>query len=111
MNLSLPDLVLLGTLATYRLTAMLSGEEGPGHIFARLRTRLGVKVDQYSNPYGTNWVAEGVLCFYCLSVWIGIGVGLLLVAAWLLHGIEIAVFLLLPLALSGGAVFLKKWAG
>lgn len=102
---------LLALLATYRLTLMLNSEVGPADIFGRLRTWLGVVYDQYSNPQGTNWISEGVLCFYCLSVWIGFAVTLVTLIAWLAGHAEIAVFALMPFAVSGGAVFLKKWTG
>lgn len=103
--------VLLALLATYRLTLMLNSEAGPVDMFGRLRTRLGVVYDQYSNPQGTNWISEGVLCFYCLSVWVGFAVTLVLLIAWLAGHVEIAAFALMPFAISGGAVFLKNWAG
>jgi len=105
------ELILLALLATYRLTLMLNSEAGPADIFERLRTRLGVTYDQYSNPQGTNWISEGVLCFYCLSVWMGFAVTLVILLAWLAGRMEIALFVLLPFAISGGAVFLKKWTG
>jgi hypothetical protein len=105
------EIGLIAGLAVYRLTFMLNSETGPAEIFVRLRTRLGVRFDQHSNPYGTNWVAEGVLCFFCLSVWIAFAVcGLLGVAALLGH-VETAVYILFPFALSGGAVYLKKAVG
>lgn len=105
------ELFLIAYLAVYRLTFMLNSEDGPGDIFGRLRTRVGVRYDEHSHPYGTNWIAEGVLCFYCLSVWVGFGVTALLLIAWLAGHVDIALFALLPFALSGGAIFLKKWAG
>lgn len=105
------EFLLIALLAVYRLTQMLNAEAGPADIFGRFRTRIGVTYDQYSNPVASNWFAEGVLCFYCLSVWVGFGVTLLIVAAALLNHIDVAQWLLFPFAISGGAVFMKKWAG
>lgn len=105
------ELLLIALLATYRLTLMLNSEPGPADIFGRFRTRIGVTYDQYSNPVASNWVAEGVLCFYCLSVWIAFGVTALVVAAVLLNRLDVAQWILFPFAISGGAVFIKKWAG
>lgn len=105
------ELIAVTLLSVYRLTSMLNNEAGPADIFGRLRARTGVKYDQYSNPYGTNWIAEGVLCFYCLSVWVAFGVTLLIIVAAALDRIVIAEWILFPFAVSGAAVFMKKWAG
>lgn len=90
---------------------MLNSEAGPAQVFARFRTRIGVTYDQYSNPVASNWVAEGVLCFFCLSVWIAFAVSALLGFAALLGHVEAGVLILFPFALSGGAVYFKKAVG
>lgn len=109
--MTLLEIGIVALLATYRLTFMLNSESGPANIFTRLRTRVGVTYDQYSNPVGSNWVAEGVLCYFCLSVWIGFAVTVLLIGAALLGHIEAAGVVLLPFALSGGSIYLKKAVG
>ena len=109
--MNLLELTLLAILATYRITFLLNSESGPGQIFTRFRTRIGVRFDQHSNPYGSNWLAEGVLCFFCLSVWIGTGLSILGVLAILAGHPLVFAYAVLPFAASGGAVFLKKWAG
>lgn len=106
-----PELLILAALNVYRLTLLISKEEGPGDIFGKLRTLAGVKTDQYSNDYGTNWISRGMLCPYCLSVWIGLFVALALWAAVHFGYSELVFYLLLPLGLSGAAVFMYKWAG
>jgi len=109
--MSLLEIGLIALLATYRITFMLNNENGPADIFARWRTWIGVRYDERSNPYGTNWRAEGVLCFMCLSVWVGIAATLLLAFTAVLGHIEIGVYVLFPFAVSGGAIYLKKQAG
>lgn len=109
--MSLFEVFIIGALATYRLTAMINNETGPGEIFGKLRVRLGVKFDEYSKPYGTNWIAEGVLCFYCLSVWIGFAVTVWIIIAIVLGIPFLAAIFLFPLAFSGVAVYLKKAVG
>lgn len=109
--MSLFEVFIIGALSTYRLTAMINSEAGPADMFGKFRSMIGIKFDQYSNPYGTNWVAEGVLCFYCLSVWIGFAVMVWLMIAALLDFILLGVILLFPLAFSGVAVYLKKAVG
>jgi hypothetical protein len=109
--MSLLELFCIAMLATYRLTSMLHEEAGPADIFTNWRTSIGVRFDQYSNPYGTNWFAKGVLCFYCLSVWIAFGIAGWIVLFGLLGVPYLGIVCLFPFALSGGAVFLRKWAG
>lgn len=105
------ELIIIALLAVYRLTQMFNNEAGPADIFGRLRTRIGVTFDEYSNPVASNWLADGVLCFYCLSVWVAFGVTILVIAAVLLNRPDVAQWILFPFAISGGAVFMKKWAG
>jgi hypothetical protein len=109
--MNLLEIGLIALLATYRITFMLNSESGPGDIFTRLRTRLGVTYDEYSRPVTSNWIAEGVLCYFCLSVWMAFVVTGLLVLAAMMGHIEAGALVLLPFALSGGAVYLKKMAG
>jgi len=111
MSPSWIEIGIIAALATYRITFMLNSETGPKDIFARLRTRLGVRFDQYSNPYGTNWLAEGVLCYFCLSVWVATFIVAALVLGAFSHVLEGVLIVLSPFALSGIAVFMKKWAG
>lgn len=105
------ELIVIAIFATYRITLLLSAEKGPADIFGKIRSRMGVKYDQYSNAYGTNWLSEGVLCPYCLSVWVGIGVALFIFAAGYFNIENVVIYILLPFALSGASVFLFKWAG
>lgn len=90
---------------------MLHNESGPAHIFDRLRARVGVRHDKHSNPYGENWIAEGFLCPYCLSVWVAACFVVALVFAAFTGVLEAYFYILLPFALSGGTVYLKKVAG
>lgn len=62
------DLLLM--LAVFRITLMLTREAGPGHVFERLRVRLGVAYDAYSAPYATGFWSQLLLCPWCLSVWV-----------------------------------------
>lgn len=96
------EIVILA-FATWRLTSLLVWEDGPFEVFAKLRHRLGVRYDETSMAYGTNWFAKGVICPACASVWFGIlwGVAYLLWRpTW---------FIALPFALSAGAIALERW--
>lgn len=119
--MSLFELFIIGLLATYCITFMLNSLNGPGDIFGRFRSWLGVRYDEHSNPYGTNWRAEAILCFYCLSLWVAFAITALILMLILLgRFIEgeppltysgTAALVFMPFAMSGGAIFLKKWTG
>jgi hypothetical protein len=46
-------------LATWRITHLLTAEDGPGDVVVRLRASLGPSV-----------LGRAMDCFYCLSVWV-----------------------------------------
>jgi hypothetical protein len=52
---------LLAALATWRITHLLSAEDGPWNLLASLRRILG-----------TGFWATLVDCFYCLSLWVAL---------------------------------------
>lgn len=105
------EIFIIAALTVYRLTLMLSAEKGPGDVFEKLRYGLGVRYDEHTRPYGKGAIADGILCFFCLSVWIGIGVAVWLALCWRMERMDIGIALLLPFALSGVAVYLKKAVG
>lgn len=116
MTIGFFEIILIATFLVYRITFMLNSEEGPGHVFRKIRERLGVQYDDRDRPTATNWRAEAVLCFYCLSIWVGGLVTLVIAAGLILSRVEItaflaAVLLMLPFALSGAAVFIYKLVG
>ena len=83
-------LLILATLAVWRVTHLLHAEAGPGRVVAQWRA----------------WAGSGLLgqtagCFHCLSLWVSVPAAL-----WLgSHGAEIA---LLWLGLSAGAILLER---
>ena len=105
------ETLLIAALATYRLTLLINKESGPFDLLGRFRTWAGVTYDQYSNPVASGQLSEAILCPFCLSIWIGFMVTLFVGAAWLLGAEKIALYILLPFALSGASTFLFKWTG
>jgi hypothetical protein len=90
-------------LATWRLTSLLVWEDGPFEVFAKLRHRLGVRYNNMNMAYGTNWLAKGVVCPACASVWFGFFWAVLYLLwqpAWMLA---------LPFALSALAIVIERW--
>jgi hypothetical protein len=82
--------LLVGILATWRVTHLLQAEDGPWDLSLRLRRAAG------------NGVLGRMLdCFYCLSLWIAAAIAPVLAR-------ELAEGVLLWLALSGGASALER---
>jgi len=100
--LPLLEFVVLA-LATWRITSLISEEEGPGKLLLRLRHMLGVEYDEHSYPVGRNELARMVICGWCLSVWVGL--------AWTLFYVlaaPIAFWCALPFAFSTVAVWVSE---
>ena len=85
--------LVVAALATWRLTTMLWYEFGPLDVFLRLRTLVGA----HEHPPRGFW-ASLFACYWCLSVWVGLGCALV---AWLWW------YALIPFALSGAAILLN----
>jgi hypothetical protein len=84
--------LVLGGLAVWRITYLLSLEDGPADVFIRLRT-FAAKV-----PGG-----KLLTCFYCLSMWVAIPFAYWLGGNWAQRA------MLWP-ALSAAAILLERLA-
>ena len=82
--------VLVGLLATWRVTHLLQAEDGPWDLTLRLRRAAG-----------NGFLGRMFDCFYCLSLWIAAAIAPVL-ARDPVEGV------LLWLALSGGASALER---
>jgi hypothetical protein len=69
--------LLISSLAVWRISSLLVREDGPVDVFAKLRTFMGVRYDEYSVPYGTNVIGSLLLCVWCTSIWVAFFVALL----------------------------------
>lgn len=85
--------LLLGALATWRVTHLLALEDGPGGSVLALRKRLG-----------NTWLGRAMDCFQCLSIWVAMPFAL-----WLLHGW--LGWLVGTLALSGATCVIEQATG
>lgn len=74
--------LILGCLATYRVTYMVQFEYGPGGIFDKLRKAAGLILVEslpvqeqimYAGTYTHNdeFFAQLIECHKCLSIWVG----------------------------------------
>lgn len=89
LQLSLTD-VLIASLAAWRLTHLLWGEDGPGDCFVRLRKLAGGSI------------AGRILdCFCCLSLWISLPFACWIGATWPDRAIAWP-------AISGAAILLDR---
>jgi hypothetical protein len=95
--------LILMAVATWRVSSMLVDEAGPADVFIKLRAKIGVSYDAFSQRVGTNLFSSLFLCVWCMSVWVGTGFYLL----FRLHrGLyEIITY---PLVISGLAIYLHK---
>ncbi len=83
----------LAVLATWRITHLLSSEDGPGDAIFHLRAKLG-----------SSFAGKLMDCFYCLSLWVAAGAAIAVTQ----HLVDRA---LVWLALSGAACLLERATG
>jgi hypothetical protein len=57
---------IIATLAAWRITHLLSAEDGPADVIVRVRVRLGDGI-----------VGRLLDCFYCLSLWVAAPIALI----------------------------------
>lgn len=99
------DLLILG-LATWRLSSLVStpGDDGPWEMFMKFRKLMGVEHDENTGLYyGKNVIAQGLTCVFCVSVWIGVALGIL----YLCFG-DWTVCFSMPFALSSAAIIVER---
>ena len=81
---------VLAVLAVWRVAYLLSSEDGPGAIVARLRAALGA-----------SWAGQAMDCFTCMSLWVAAPL------VFLVGGDATQLFVTW-LALSGAALALER---
>ena len=86
-------LFVLALLATWRVTHLISREDGPGDVLVTLRLRLG-----------TGLLGQLMDCFNCLSLWVAAPLAFVV-------GRNVLESALAWLALSGGACLLERTTG
>lgn len=90
--------MIIEALAVWRLAHLIVYEDGPGDIFWRIRKAAGAEDEgSLSN------LAKGLTCIWCVSMW----AAMFLIALRLLIP-KLAVLLVLPLALSAGAILVHS---
>ena len=79
----------IAVLATWRIASLLTREDGPYRVFARLRQR------------GEGGLLSGLPCLYCVSLWVAAPLTRF-IAPWSVRS------LVIWLSLSGGACLLDR---
>lgn len=99
-------LVLLG-FATWNISSLLVREEGPFHVFAKLRHRLGIETSAEGMNYAldpNSAIAELFLCIWCMSRW----VALILFALFYFFPV-FTTFICIVCSLSTIAILVDRW--
>lgn len=101
------NLIIL-ILAVWRITNLFvdDSEGGPWQSLHWIRWRVGVRYNDKHESYGTNIVARAMTCFWCWSMWVGI-----IIAIPYVLWPQITTTVLLPFALSAGALMIKRHMG
>ena len=90
--------LIIGILATWRISSMLYYEYGPWDLFLKLREAAGVDFTDEDGKPVSFW-GKQFKCFWCITFLVGL-------VAW-----PVAIFvpwLLVPFALSAGALLLSQ---
>ena len=103
----------LTALAAWRLASLLVNEDGPGAVFARLRRWAGIGYVVRQNADGQpeamrvsrGWLAEGLTCVWCVSVWTAAGFVLF---SFIPYANTVVNALRDVLAISAGAILLHE---
>lgn len=92
-----PLTLVLAALASYRVATAIAYEDGPWRAFARLRANALARWPE--------WVADGLSCPRCVSIWAALVIVPALATSW-----APAVFVVTVLAVSGAACVLVEVA-
>ena len=84
-------------LSVWRLSKMITEEEGPGMIFSQLREISGAEYNGFPEQWDNlTWYGKLTQCPYCISVWISL-------LLYLVYIVNRNVFWAVTMTLSGSA--------
>lgn len=102
-------ILVVGGLATWRITSLLLYENGPFELLRRARKKLGVVYYDDSSEVAS-FKYEITVCPWCVSLWIGSAVALWLRFMGDVGLGEVGLWLLLPLAFSAASMLMHQVA-
>lgn len=80
-------------LSVWRISKIVTEEEGPGMIFSRLREISGAEYDGVPEQWDLlSWHSKLLQCPYCLSVWVALFLALLRIINRKLYRITVVTF-------------------
>ena len=94
-------------LAIWRVSSFLYDEDGPWHVFYKLREKIGIQHDEEGVPVAYPEHLQPLECFWCLTLLVAFA--LVCFTHYKKCGIIEAVEL--TLAGSAGAILVEKWLG
>lgn len=98
--------LLLFGLAVWRISSLITSEDGPFLAFRFLRSLTGIQHDDDGHVFMVpdTSIAKLLSCLWCASVWVAGGLALLRY-----FSSAIAFYLALWMALSAIAIIVEKW--
>lgn len=92
---------VLASFACFRLSELITVDDGPGDILLQIRTRLGAYyLGEDGQPVTS--IGRGIICPYCIGIWLAFFIAFAVAPLdWRL--------LLWWLAIAGGAAFLQHF--
>lgn len=84
-------ILLIASLAVWRIARMITLEEGPFSVFSWIRGRI--------DPRQQSWVGRGLSCLACVSFWLAA------LAALILQASVIEWF-----GIAGGSLLIDRWS-
>ena len=99
---------LILSLATWRLSSLLTWERGPLAVFERLRKLARIEHSAGGHPQGWptgSYWAELLTCIWCASPYVALGWFL----AYAIGGVWV-IYAAMPFALSAAAIVIQKQA-
>jgi len=100
---------LLAILTCYRITRLITKDDGPGFIILKFRQFFAEKAgkDLANKKENSFWISldEGINCPFCIGFWIAVGMGLWVEFA----GIESMSLFLVIFGIMGGQAVIQEF--
>jgi hypothetical protein len=95
--------LIIASLACFRISELITVDDGPGNILLRMRAKLGgYGLGEDGEPETS--LGRGIICPWCVGIWIAAGLAVLLFPV----GPMIVIYWL---AIAGGQALLQGIAG
>lgn len=89
----------LASLAAWRIAYLITNEDGPFDLLISLRVRMGA-YDFNEKGIPKSWTGRGISCIQCMTWWVGILCGIIVLLGYGIY--------LLPFAVSALALYIHR---